>query len=127
MTPFIEILLWIFFGTAFGLMANLLLAFTMHFLMPRKVLETYFKEPYFGAGEIAMLTGFPLGYMRTAMFMGILGFPASGKKRGVEDAYKLAPAWYCKISKYSTAFFVIIFPVFMLSGGIGYFYILIYE
>ena len=126
MTPFIEILLWIFFGTAFGLMANLLLAFTMHFLMPRKVLKTYFKEPHFSQTEITMFTGFPFGYMRTAMFMRALGFPSSGKRRGVENAYKIAPAWYCKVSKYSIIFFVINFPVLILSGVLLYLHMLMY-
>jgi len=72
-------------------MLHLLLIFMMHVLMPSKVLETYFKEPHFSSTEITMFTGFPFGYMRTAMFMRALGFPASGKRRGVEDAYKLAP------------------------------------
>ena len=86
-----NILAVIFVVTALGLMLHLLLIFMMHVLMPSKVLETYFKEPHFSSTEITMFTGFPFGYMRTAMFMRALGFPASGKRRGVEDAYKLAP------------------------------------
>jgi len=126
MTPFIEILLWICFVTALGLMANLLLIFIMHVLMPRKVLKTYFKEPHFSQTEITMFTGFPFGYMRTAMFMRALGFPSSGKRRGVENAYKIAPAWYCKVSKYSIIFFVINFPVLILSGVLLYLHMLMY-
>ncbi len=112
--------------TLLALMGNLLLAFIMHMLMPRKVLETYFKEPHFSSTEITMLTGFPFGYIRTAMFMTILGFPASGKRRKVKDAYKLAPVWFCKVSKYSTIFFVINFPVLILSGGALYLHMLLY-
>ncbi len=110
MTSFIEILLWIFFGTALGLILNILLILIMHILMPRKVLETYFKEPYFGPTEITMLTGPPFAYIRTVMFMMILGFPASGKKRGGEDAYKL-----------------INFSVLMLCTVAGSTYMLLYE
>jgi len=92
--------------TLLCLMLSLVFILIMHFLMPKKVLKTYFKEPHFNAGEIAMFTGFPFGYMRTGMFMTALAFPARGKKRGVENAYKLAPVWYCKVSKYFLYFFV---------------------
>ena len=97
-----------------GLFLVFLFTFVMHILMPRKVLETYFKEPHFSPTEIVVFTGFPLGYMRTVMFMRILGFPASGKRRKVEDAYKLAPSWFCKSSRYIIASFFIIFPLILL-------------
>ncbi|MCF6324154.1 MAG: hypothetical protein L3J89_07520 [Gammaproteobacteria bacterium] len=105
-TLFEQVLLTIFVATLFCLMLSLVFILIMHILMPKKVLKAYFKEPYFNAGEIAMFTGFPFGYMRTAMFSRVLGFPASGKKRGLENAYQLAPVWYCKISKYFLYFFV---------------------
>ncbi len=79
---FDEILPKIFIILLLGLMVNLLLIFMMHILMPRKVLETYFKEPHFSSTEITLFTGFPFGYMRTAMFMRALGFPSSGIKKG---------------------------------------------
>ncbi len=114
MTLFDEILLKTFGVLLLGLMLSLVLIFIMHILMPKKVLKTYFKEPYFGPGEIAMFTGFPFGYMRTTMFMMALAFPARGKKRGVENAYKLAPVWYCKASKYFFIFFIPSFSLFIL-------------
>jgi hypothetical protein len=101
-------------------MLGLVFIFIMHFLMPKKVLETYFKEPHFNAGEIEMFTGFPFAYMRTAMFMRALAFPASGKRRGVEKAYQLAPVWYCKVSKYFLYFFVPNLVLFFSSGLVGY-------
>ena len=122
-----NILAGTFVITLLALMGNLLLIFIMHVLMPRKVLDTYFKEPHFSSTEITMFTGFPLGYMRTAMFMRALGFPSSGKRRGVEGAYKLAPVWYCKVSKYLIVFFIINFSILILSGVIGYVYMLMYE
>jgi len=106
MNLFDDILLKVFIILLLGLMLSLVFIFIMHLLMPKKVLKAYFKEPYFNAGEIAMFTGFPFGYMRTGMFMTALAFPARGKKRGVENAYKLAPVWYCKVSKYFLYFFV---------------------
>ena len=123
----LDIILAIFIVLLAGLTLILLLTFIMRFLMPRNVLKTYFKEPYFKLGEIAMLTGFPFGYIRTSMFMGVLGFPASGKKRGMENAYKLAPVWYCTLSKYITVFFVVGFSLFILITVILSVYMLLYE
>jgi hypothetical protein len=99
---------------------SLVLIFIMHILMPKKVLETYFKEPYFRPAEITMFTGFPFGYMRTAMFNRVLGFPASGKKRGLENAYKLAPVWYCKASKYLILFVIPLIALMLLLTTIGF-------
>ena len=113
-----DVLAIIFVTTLLCLMLSLVFIFIMHILMPKKVLKTYFKEPYFRPGEIAMFTGIPFGYMRTSMFMRILGFPASGKKRGVENAYKLAPIWYCKLSKYFLIFFIPNIALLILVGVI---------
>ncbi len=104
----------------FGVMLSLVLIFIMHILMPKSVLKTYFKEPYFSATEITMFTGFPFGYMRTAMFNRVLGFPSSGKKRGLEGAYKLAPVWYCKASKYIIIFIIPNLALLILLTTIGF-------
>ena len=84
LTLFDDILAIISVTVFLCLMLSLVFILIMHFLMPKKVLETYFKEPYFRPAEITMFTGFPFGYMRTAMFNRVLGFPASVKK----DAWK---------------------------------------
>ena len=127
MSQLFEMLLWAFMYLILGLMGNILLIFIMHILMPRKVLETYFKEPHFSPTEITMFTGFPLGYMRTAMFMRILGFPDSGKRRKVEDAYKLAPVWYCKASKYIVISVLTTLLLLILVGGTCGLYIVVFE
>ncbi len=127
MNSLIDILLVVFIVLFFLLLLSLVFIFIMHILMPRKVLETYFKEPHFNAGEIAMFTGFPFGYIRTSMFMRVLGFPASGKRRGIENAYQLAPVWYCKVSKYFTAFFVLNMSLLVVIGLSVYAYSLLYE
>jgi len=120
MTLFDEILLKTFVALLFSGMLGLVLIFIMHILMPKKVLKTYFKEPYFSATEITMFTGFPFGYMRTTMFMRALAFPSSGKRRGVENAYKLAPVWYCNVSKYFIIIYVPLMALLLLIGMIGF-------
>jgi hypothetical protein len=119
-TLFEQLLLTTFVTTLLCLMLCLVFIFIMHFLMSKKVLETYFKEPHFNAGEIEMFTGFPFAYMRTGMFMTALAFPSRGKRRGVEKAYQLAPVWYCKVSKYFLYFFVPNMTLLVISGLVGY-------
>jgi len=120
LTLFDDILAIISVTVFLCLVLSLVLIFIMHFLMPKKVLETYFKEPYFRPAEITMFSGFPFGYMRTAMFNRVLGFPASGKKRGLENAYKLAPVWYCKASKYLILFVIPLIALMLLLTVIGF-------
>ncbi|NOX76357.1 MAG: hypothetical protein GXP17_07045 [Gammaproteobacteria bacterium] len=119
MTLFDEILYTMFIVVMLGVMLSLVLIFIMHILMPKIVLKTYFKEPYFSSTEITMFTGIPFGYMRTTMFMRALGFPSSGKKRGIEDAYKIAPVWYCKASRYLVLFIVPLAVLLLLLIIIG--------
>ncbi len=83
------------------LLLNISSTLIMRFLIPKHILEEYFKEPYFSTTEINIFNGFPfLGFTRTVIFMRLLAFPSSGKKRGIENAYKTAPIWICKLSKY---------------------------
>lgn len=119
MTSLADDILAIIFVTALlCLILGLVFILIMHVLMPKSVLKAYFKEPHFSLTEITMFTGFPFGYMRTAMFNRVLGFPASGKKRGLENAYKLAPIWYCKASKYLIIFIVPNFALVVLLSVI---------
>jgi len=127
MASFIEILLWIFFATAIGLLLGLISILIMHVLMPHKVLKTYFKEPYFSGTEITMFTGFPFGYIRTVMFMRVLGFPGSGEKRGLEKTHEMVPVWYCKLSKYILAFFIPNLSLLVLISIVVSAYALLYE
>lgn len=88
----------------------------IHFLVPKPLLQAYFKEPYFSRWEIATFSSFPFGYMRTLMFMRLAGFPNSGKKRGLTEAYKLAPDWFRLISKIVvSAFMLFCIPMFLLG------------
>lgn len=87
-------------------MVCLVVIFAIHPFVPKAMLKTYFKPPYFSHGEIAAFTGFPLGYMRTAMFMRLAGFPSSGKRRGLTEAYLLAPRWFRVLSRIFIIFFL---------------------
>lgn len=66
----------------------------MHALMPRGLLKTYWKTPYFNASELGLFTGTPLAPMRTLMLMGVVAFPRLGRKRGLMQAFRWAPRWY---------------------------------
>ena len=89
--------------------------FFIHFLVPKSLLRTYFKKPYFSAGEIAVFSAFPFIFMRTVMFMRLVGFPSSGEKRGLTDVYKAAPSWFRCVSKIIVATFILFgVPMFVL-------------
>ena len=51
-------------------MACLAFAFIIHFFVPKVMIKTYFKEPYFSPLEIKLFTGPPYACMRTAMRAG---------------------------------------------------------
>ena len=73
--------------------------FIMYLLMPKKALEKYFKPPYFSEAEVVFFTGLPFFMIRTAMFMTAFAFPEKVNKRGLTEAYLMAPLWYRRISK----------------------------
>src|SRR5690554_7934684 len=64
-------------------MACLIFIFIIHFFVPKVMIKTYFKEPYFSPLEIKLFTGPPYAYIRTAMMMRLAGWPGCGKKRGI--------------------------------------------
>jgi len=101
------------------LFLNFGLIFIIHLLIPKRVLKTYFKEPYFKLAETTAFSGFPFGYIRTLMFMRLLGFPSSGKKRGLENVYETAPVWLCSLSKYVVISFLASFSFLLLLMAIA--------
>jgi hypothetical protein len=84
----VAILLWI------ATMACFACILCMHILIPKSFLQAYFKEPYFSPAEIDFFSGFSFAYIRTIMFMCLAGFPNSGKKRGLTEAYKMHHAGF---------------------------------
>lgn len=119
-------LLKVFLGISVILLINSMLCmvvvFVVHPFVPRVMLQTYFKPPYFSRGEIAAFTGFPLGYIRTVMFMRLAGFPSSGKKRGLTEAYLLAPTWFRVLSRiFVIVFLVNAIPMMLLIAPLYFF------
>lgn len=97
-------------------MVCLVVAFIMCFFVPKPMLKAYFREPYFSRGEIAIYSAFPFNYFRVFMFMRLAGWPNSGKKRGLTEAYKLAPLWFRRVSKILVSAFVLVStPMFALG------------
>jgi len=108
-----------------GIMAFAILV--MHFFVPKTLIEKYFKPPYFKPAECAMFSGFPFAIIRTIMFLRILGYPKSGKNRGLTEVYKLVPAWYRNISKIIVVLIIFI-SVSIVAVSIGfYIHSLIYS
>ncbi len=91
-----------------------------HFFMPKTVLDKYFKPPYFRDMELMLFTGIPYAPIRTVMFMRVIAFPNSGKKRGIKDAHLLVPNWYRIVSKIMIVVaFTNMFVILMCMLGIG--------
>ena len=118
-----------FFGYVFFLLfifliiLNFPVALIMHLLMPRAVLEKYFKPPYFSEAEVAFFTGLPFCMIRTVMFMTIFGFPHRGKKRGLTQAYLMVPPWYQRLSKiYMISFVSTMAAIVPIGLGFGIYY-----
>lgn len=100
-----------------ALIVWLVVMFVMHFFVPKRMLETYFKEPYFSRSEIAVFSALPFNYFRGIMFMRLAGWPESGKKRGLTEAHKLAPGWFRVASRILIKFFVVIFAALLILGA----------
>ena len=96
-------------------MACLIFIFIIHFFVPKVMIKTYFKEPYFSPLEIKLFTGLPYAYMRTAMMMRLAGWPDSGKKRGIPaTAHEICPVWFQVLSIFFIPFSLITY--FLLAG-----------
>lgn len=116
-----EILYLLLIGLAF---LELILVFpallTMHFLMPKVILEKYFKPPYFKPMEVEMFTGIPYAPMRTVMLLWAIAYPKLGKKRGLMTAYMDAPQWY-RLSGGILITSILVVLIFILLLVLGFF------
>lgn len=70
----------------------------MHLLMPKDIVNSYFKEPYFNTFELALFTGWPYAFFRTLMFVRLIVQPNSGEKRKLPDVSQEVPRWYRLLS-----------------------------
>src|SRR5690554_4355231 len=96
-------------------MACLVFIFIIHFFVPKVMIKTYFKEPYFSLLEINLFTGPPYAYMRTVMMMRLAGWPDCGKKRGIPaTAHEVCPVWFQVLSIFFIPFSLITY--FLLAG-----------
>jgi len=64
------------------------------FLTPKKLLDTYFKEPHFTQGELIFMSRFPLSLLRTGMFFWVILFPCLDRKRNIRNCHEVMPTWY---------------------------------
>ena len=89
---------------------------TMSYIIPRSLLERYFKAPDFGPTELILLAQFPGSLMRGSGFSAICVFPRLGKKRNMTDIRDHAPTWYMWASK---------FHWYIVMGLLGFSWILL--
>lgn len=108
-----DILAMLFVGVILGMGLNIPILLVLHFLMPKAVLDCYWKEPHFRPLELALFTNTVYAPMRTVMLMGAIAFPRLGRRRNVTEAHALAPQWYRIAAK--------IFCVWVLTLIIGLF------
>lgn len=64
------------------------------FCTPKKLLDTYFKEPHFTQTEVIMMGQFPGSFFRNAVFSWIVLLPSLDKKRNIRNCYQVMPTWY---------------------------------
>src|SRR5690554_2448534 len=106
---------YLFFILLLTSMACLVFIFIIHFFVPKVMIKTYFKEPYFSLLEIKLFTGPPYAYMRTVMMMRLAGWPDCGKKRGIPaTAHEVCPVWFQVLSIFFIPFSLITY--FLLAG-----------
>lgn len=122
---FFQFLFFLGMYTFVALVLVFIMIFLAHVLMPRRMLKTYFKPPYFKEGEVIMFTGFPFGYIRTVMFMRLMAYPSSGAKRGLTQAFEMAPVWFRIFSKLVLLSFAAVGGLFMLIMLIFFFEVFI--
>lgn len=88
----------------------------MYPLTSKKVIEKYFRPPYFSEAFVEFYSGFPSAVYRGVMFMRLAAYPDSGKKRNLTEVYKEFPVWYRKVSKVLLIGFFISLSTFLLTS-----------
>src|SRR5690554_7025122 len=115
MSLMITIFHWVVFSLFIAIFCCLIFILLIHFFVPKIMIKTYFKEPYFSALEIKLFTGPPYAYMRTAMMMRLAGWPDCGKKRGIPaTAHEICPVWFQVLSRIFIRLFLIVYILMLL-------------
>lgn len=100
-------------GTTFLFVVSFIV---MYPLTSKKVVEKYFRPPYFSEAFVEFYSGFPSAVYRGVMFMRLAAYPDSGKKRNLTEVYKEFPVWYRKVSKVLIIGFFISLSTFLLTS-----------
>src|SRR5690554_204652 len=110
---------YLFFILLLTSMACLVFIFIIHFFVPKVMIKTYFKEPYFSPLEIKLFTGPPYAYIRTAMMMRLAGWPDCGKKRGIPaTAHEVCFVWFQVLSRvFIRTFLTVAISLLVFMGG----------
>lgn len=101
------IMIWMSIG---GLIAIPIVWSLLTFLTPKKLLDTYFKEPHFSPAELIFMRHYPGIYVRTSIFGTVMILPFLDKKRKIRDSHKVMPLWY-KIPLKAFSLFMMLFIV----------------
>ena len=121
MSIIIDYLVCLMFASLAVIWLCILSAFVLTFFVPKKMLETYFREPYFNAFEVNFFTGPLYSYMRTAMMMRLAGWPESGKKRGIPTtSHELCPVWFQVVSRWQIYISLTSLALCLVTGGLFY-------
>src|SRR5690554_4797175 len=117
MSLMITIFHWVVFSLFIAIFCCLIFILLIHFFVPKIMIKTYFKEPYFSPLEIKLFTGPPYAYKRTVMMMRLAGWPDCGKKRGIPaTAHEVCPVWFQVLSRVFIRIFLTIVALFLFVG-----------
>src|SRR5690554_2622396 len=119
MSLMITIFHWVVFSLFIAIFCCLIFILLIHFFVPKIMIKTYFKEPYFSPLEIKLFTGPPYAYMRTGMMMRLAGWPDCGKKRGIPaTAHEVCPVWFQVLSRvFIRTFLTVAISLLAFMGG----------
>ena len=82
------------------------------YIIPKKLLERYFKTPHFGSGELVLMAQFPGSLARGSIFVASCIIPKKGQRRQMIDVPDHAPKWY------RVAAYIFFYVIFLGFGGL---------
>lgn len=100
------VMIWM---SIYGLVAFPISVLVMHLLMPKKVMQVYFREPHFSPTEQVMFSAFPFVFMRVTGMIWLIALPRFGRKRQMMDIQTHCPGWYVRLSQFFIFFYFVFF------------------
>ena len=82
------------------------------YIIPKKLLERYFKAPHFGSSELVLMAQFPGSLLRGTIFVASCIMPSKGQRRQMIDVPAHAPKWYRVIA------YIMFYVIFLGFGGL---------